>query len=122
MGIITEVIEEELFVCHVCLIQMKSTETALRLKEKDSDTECKLAYCQKCVSQDSSLKEKQTFLMRMLISQALMGMDTETQEEIKKELQHSAPEDFKHIEDLFGLKRTIEVKDEEGNLVQKIVE
>jgi hypothetical protein len=122
MGIISEVPDDEIFVCHVCLIQMKSEETALRLKEKDTDTECKLSYCQRCVSQDSGLKDKQIFLMRMMISQALMGMDTETQKEIEEELKMTVPEEYKDIKDLFGLKRTIEVKDEEGNLVQRVEE
>ena len=109
------------FICRLCAKALRGEETALRVKEKEEDTDCTLAYCEDCVNKDPALKDKQIFLMRMLISQALLTCDKETQEEIKKEIRQSLPEDYKNIQDLFGLSRTIEVADESGNVIETIV-
>ncbi len=126
MGVIEEIKEEvkvdEIFVCNVCLIQMKPEETALRLKEKDEDEDCRLSYCEKCVEADKQLKEKQVYMMRMLISKALLSCDKETQEEIRKELMKEQPTQYEFIQDLFGLERKIEYLDEDKKVIRTIIE
>ena len=122
MGVVEEIKEEEIFVCNVCLIQMKDTETALRLKEKDEDETCSLSYCEKCVSENPDLKDKQTYMIRMLVSQALLKCDKETQEEIKQTLMKEQPTQYESIKDLFGLDRKIEFKDEDGTVLKTIIE
>ena len=109
------------FSCRICSRSMAGEETALRVKEKEEDSDCSIAYCEECVAKDPALKDKQIFLMRMLISQALLTCDKETQEEIKREISQAQPEDYKNIQDLFGLSRTIEVADESGNIIEKII-
>ena len=126
MGVIEEIKEEvkadEIFVCNVCLVQMKPEETALRLKEKDEDEDCRLSYCEKCVEADKQLKEKQVYMMRMLISKALLSCDKETQEEIRKELMKEQPTQYEFIQDLFGLERKIEYLDEDKNVIHTVIE
>jgi len=74
MGVVEEIIEE-IFECKICLVKMKDTETALRLKDKDEDETCSLSYCEKCVSDNPDLKDKQTYMIRMLVSEALLKCD-----------------------------------------------
>jgi hypothetical protein len=122
MAVIEEIKEEEIFVCHKCLIQMKNEETAMRLKEKEEDEECRISYCEKCVSEDAELKEKQTYMMRMMVSQALLGCDKATQEEIKQELMKEQPKQYELIKDLFGLDRKVEYLDEDKNVIRTVIE
>lgn len=121
MGVVEEIIEE-IFECKICLVKMKDTETALRLKDKDEDETCSLSYCEKCVSDNPDLKDKQTYMIRMLVSEALLKCDKETQEEIKQALMKDQPTQFEYIKDLFGLDRKIEFKDENGIILKTVIE
>lgn len=125
MSGITEIIDEvnlPLFECQVCKKQMKDLETALRLKQdpKNTDDDApRYSFCQACVDNNEKLLEQQTFHSRMLVARLLNTMSADDQEEFRLELQSTDPKQYTVFENLFGHKRTVEVFDESGNVIEK---
>jgi hypothetical protein len=55
----------------------------------------------------------------MLVARLLNTMSADDQEEFRLELQSADPKQYTIFENLFGHKRTLEVYDESGNVIER---